>query len=435
MIIRVIQLDKNEITCVFFSKNRSGLELLRGFQSRFENDEELLSVLQSQALYAKEETRTVLALPPSLLSLRELQLPFKERKKIRAVLPLELAGEIALGDTEIACDAIPLANGNLLAGWVKLETVKEFIAIFSKAGIEPEIITVACLNWHRLAKDNKNDQISLFFDKSAMLAVKDGMPAYCRIFDLEMEPSLFEQTLAASELLLGAGFSKFYRLGTETEPVIKDAVIPSVTGIISDFSVDSDLPTEALLSPVAIALSFDDEEIFNIRNGSIAWTGRASQLLSSFRLPLILAAIIILLLFARLGIRYYQIDSELKDINSAISGIYKKAFPGRKKAVDETAEMKAEIKKLDGGIHSSQTLIFMDQLAKAMGAGIAGISEIDFDGEQFLLKGNGRSYSDITEFVRQLSAKGWIIAPPDLVTRPDGTVLFTLRGKSGGSTK
>lgn len=435
MIIRVIQLDKNEITSAFFRKNRSGLQLIKGFQSRFENDEELISVLQSQALYAKEETRTVLALPPSLLSLRELNIPFKDRKKIRAVLPLELAGEIALGDTEIACDAIPLANGNLLAGWVKLETVKEFIAIFSKAGIEPEIITVACLNWHRLQGDVENDQMALFFDKSAMLAVRDRMPAFCRILDLEMEPSLLEQTLAASELLLGARFSKFYRLGKKAEPAIKDAVIPSITDIISDFSINNELPAEVLLSPVAIALAFHDEEIFNLRHGSIAWTGRASQLLSSFRAPLILAVIIVLLLFLRLGIRYYQIDSELKDINSAISGIYKKAFPGRKKAVDETAEMKAEIKKLDGGIHSSQTLIFMDQLAKAMGAGITGISEIDFDGEQFLLKGNGRSYSDITEFVRQLSAKGWVIAPPDLVTRPDGTVLFTLRGKSGGSIK
>ncbi len=435
MIIRVIQLDKNEVTCACFRKKGTGLHAVSGFYSRFKNDEELISVLQSHQLYTKEETRTLLALPPSFLSLRELQLPFKERKKVRAILPLELSGEIAIGDTEIACDAVPLANGNLLAGWVKLSTVKEFIALFSKVGMEPEVITFACLNWHRLIQDIQSDQMVLFFDKSAMLAVRDGKPVLCRALDLESEPSLFARTIAASEILLEDRFSKLYQLGPEGEPSIKDAVLPSITGIIRDPSFDGDMPTELLMSPLATALAFNDKENFNLRHGSIAWTGRASQLLGSFRLPMVLATIIVLLLFARLGMRYCQLDRELKDINVAISGIYKKAFPGRKKAVDESAELKAEIKKLDGCTHSSQTLLFMNQLSVAMGTGITGITEMEFDGEQFLLKGNGCSSSDITEFVKQLSVKGWIISPADLTTRPDGTVLFTLRGKSGEIAK
>ena len=54
---------------------------------------------------AAGEELIILALPSSILFLRELELPIVDRRRLREVVPLELTGETALESDELAFDA------------------------------------------------------------------------------------------------------------------------------------------------------------------------------------------------------------------------------------------------------------------------------------------------------------------------------------------
>jgi len=363
--------------------------------------------------------------------LREINLPITDMRKIRAVLPLELAGEIAAETSSLVCDAFPLANGNLLAGWLSRETVEPLIELLKEAGMEPEVVTVACFNWHYLLPAEE-EQPTAIHDASAVLILKDGKPVYCR--HLGTSAAALDQTLAAVELTHNLQVNRLYHLehsGTERSP--RSEQIPLHPLLLAE-NISGDLAPAALSSPLAVALAIcSGDTIFNLRSGPLAWTGRSRRLLRSLRIPLILTAILLLLLFTELGVRWYLLSTDLASLNQSITRIYKEVFPTRKKAVDESAEIKAEIRRLEGAGASLPVLAFLKLLAEAKGDGIIAINEIELDTNRFLLKGDARSSSDITAFRQRLVDKNWGVAQPELTTRPNGTVLFTMRGSREGS--
>lgn len=431
MIIQVIQLAANEVTCARFRRNGKEPVPISGFRLRWNSYDELGMILKEQCPQESEDVRTVLAIPPDLVMLREINLPITDMRKIRAVLPLELAGEIAAETSSLVCDAFPLANGNLLAGWLSRETVEPLIELLKEAGMEPEVVTVACFNWHYLLPAEE-EQPTAIHDASAVLILKDGKPVYCR--HLGTSAAALDQTLAAVELTHNLQVNRLYHLehsGTERSP--RSEQIPLHPLLLAE-NISGDLAPAALSSPLAVALAIcSGDTIFNLRSGPLAWTGRSRRLLRSLRIPLILTAILLLLLFTELGVRWYLLSTDLASLNQSITRIYKEVFPTRKKAVDESAEIKAEIRRLEGAGASLPVLAFLKLLAEAKGDGIIAINEIELDTNRFLLKGDARSSSDITAFRQRLVDKNWSVAQPELTTRPNGTVLFTMRGSREGS--
>ena len=95
MFITVIQKKTDEFILSRFQARRGSLIFLKG--ARHQLDDPETSVEEILATWADEcrSDRTVLALPPDLLSLREIDLPISDRKKGRELLPLELKGEMA----------------------------------------------------------------------------------------------------------------------------------------------------------------------------------------------------------------------------------------------------------------------------------------------------------------------------------------------------
>jgi len=429
MIIQVIQLAANEVTCARFRRNGKEPVPIGGFRLRWNNHDELGMILKEQCPLESEEVRTVLAIPPDLVMLREINLPITDPRKIRAVLPLELAGEIAAETSSLVCDAFPLANGNLLAGWLSRETVEPLIELLKEAGMEPEVVTVACFNWHYLLPA-EDEQPTAIHDANAVLILKAGKPVYCR--HLGTSAAALDQTLAAVELTHNLQVNRLYHLEhSDTEISARSEQIPVHPLLLGNIS--GDLAPAALSSPLAVALALcSGDTIFNLRSGPLAWTGRRSRLLRSIRIPLILAAILLLLLFTELGVRWYLLSTDLASLNQSIARIYKEVFPTRKKAVDESAELKAEIRRLEGAGASLPVLAFLKLLAEAKGDGITAISEMELDSNRFLLKGDARSSSDITAFRQRLIDKSWGVVQPELTTRPNGTVFFTMRGSREG---
>lgn len=425
MIIQVIQLTATEVTGARFRKSGTEPIPLSGFSLPWDSEEELVELLREQCPPASEDIRTILALPPALVTLRELSLPISDRRKIRAVLPLELAGETALESPALLCDAIPLASGTLLAGWLGRDALEPLLDRFRQAGMDPEVVTVACLHWHLLLPAQGTaigpETAAVLYDDTALLAIRGGVPLFCR--HLVSSGATVEQTLTTLELTHNLQITQRFRLGASALPAV-----------LTLGTISGDMKPDALLSPLAVALAYcSAEPVFNLRTGPLAWTGRSSQLLRTFRVPLLLAALLLVLLFAELGTRWYLLSADLNSLDRSIGKIYREVFPTRKKPVDESAELKAEIRRLESSGSSLQTLAFLKLLADAKGDGVSGLTEVELDEARFMVKGDARSSADVTSFRQRLGDREWNVDQPELTTRPNGTVLFTLRGSRGGS--
>lgn len=435
MIIQVIQLTEHELTCACFRRSgRDSLMPLSGVKLPYTDQTELRAHLNEQlTTTAGEEIRTILALPPALVSLRELNLPISDRRKLRAVLPLELSGETAQPDQQLVCDAVPLAGGTILAGWAPSAVVAELINLLTEAGAEPEAVTLACLHWHLLAPDQQSGAFAIF-DRQSVLVCRPGatVPAYCR--SLGADTDELGRTLTALELARDLPIQTVYQLDPEVSVELPSSIdlqpLP-IPALLAQTPATGSLPTLALAGPLAVAEAYCSNTLFNLRSGSLTWSRQRYQLLRRHRLPLLLAAVLVVLLLVESGTRWYLLQRDLASLNGSISRIYREIFPSRTKAVDEVAEVKAEIRRLQGGISGPSSLAFLSELAAMKADEISQFSEVEYDGSRLRLKGDSRNSTAVNALRQQLLAAGWSVEQADLTNRPDGNVLFVLKGQRG----
>lgn len=435
MIIQVIQLTEHELTCACFRRSgRDSLMPLSGVKLPYTDQTELRAHLNEQlTTTAGEEIRTILALPPALVSLRELNLPISDRRKLRAVLPLELSGETAQPDQQLVCDAVPLAGGTILAGWAPSAVVAELINLLTEAGAEPEAVTLACLHWHLLAPDQQSGAFAIF-DRQSVLVCRPGatVPAYCR--SLGADTDELGRTLTALELARDLPIQTVYQLDPEVSVELPSSIdlqpLP-IPALLAQTPATGSLPALALAGPLAVAEAYCSNTLFNLRSGSLAWSRQRYQLLRRHRLPLLLAAVLVVLLLVESGTRWYLLQRDLASLNGSISRIYREIFPSRTKAVDEVAEVKAEIRRLQGGISGPSSLAFLSELAAMKADEITQFSEVEYDGSRLRLKGDSRNSTAVNALRQQLLAAGWSVEQADLTNRPDGNVLFVLKGQRG----
>jgi general secretion pathway protein L len=174
-------------------------------------------------------------------------------------------------------------------------------------------------------------------------------------------------------------------------------------------------------------------EPVNLRRGNFIYRKAGERLQKRLRITWALAAMLLILVFAEAGVRYFMVQRDLSSLDSSIRTIYKEVFPSRKKPVDEVAELKAEIKRL-GATSSEGILAILKKLADAKGDDPREIYEVDFDGSQIIGKGYDRSTQGVNEFKAKASALFGSFEVSEIKSRPDGTVGFTFRGtlKGGG---
>lgn len=430
MLIQIIQLTTRQATCTRFRRSGSRLTPIFGVRFDYTAYDELPVLLQEQLPDCSDELHTILALPPALLSLRELQLPISDRAKLRAILPLELSSDTAEEGAEPACDAVMQGEGSQLAGWSPRQTVEELIALLSSCGLEPEVVTCHPLAWHLLQVPDQ--QPAAVLDAEALAIVEQGRLLFCRFMDTG-DHAAVSRTLAAVELAKSITTHACYCLDTDQQADQLPLPLPSE---LAELPSQGDLPPQALLSPLALARAYCSGEIFNLRNGALAWSGARSRLIRQFRAPLVLGILTLCALFAEAGLRWYLLNRDMGEINHSITAIYKGAFPSRAKAVDEVGEFRSEIRRLrSAGGGNGELLAFLQLLAQAKNEQITAISEVEYDTERFRLKGDSRSTPAITTLGRSLTAAGWTVHQPELTSRPDGTTLFVMKGQREGTRK
>ena len=377
MIIQIIQLSEQTATCARFRKKGASLTPLTGIRLEFSETAELTALLQDQLPPLQEETRTILSIPAGMLSLRELHLPITDRKKIRAVLPLELAGDGPDDGQEPACDAILLGTGAQLAGWSSRAAISELITMLASIRMEPEVVTCHPLSWHHLS--TPDSQPVALLDNGALVVIDRGNLLFCRIMNTS-DATEVERTIAALEVTRSIRPKQFYRVDSTAAADGKPLPLPAE---LTALPASGELKPSALVPAVAIARAYLSGYIFNLRNGALAWSGAQTHLLRQLRTPLLLSAVALLLLFVETGVRWYLLNREINGLNTSISAIYKGVFPNRSKAVDETGELKSGIRRMQGNSASADMLQFLNLLAQSKDDQVTGLSEVEYDGELF----------------------------------------------------
>lgn len=424
MIIQIVQIDGQTATCVRFSCFGETLAPVLGISIPYGSTEELSVLLRQHLPRVTGDIRSILSLPVDLLYLRELQLPFSDRPKIRAVLPLELSRDSAETCSEPVCDVVVLDSGRQLAGWADPAKVSALLTLLSPAIGDPEVVTCHPLSWHHLPL--LDQETAVILDRHAIAVVRQQGMLTCRLMRTD-DPADIDRTLAAWQLADVAVPALRYRLDDIILPDERPLPLPEQ---LSTLPAGCAIAPAEFLSPLAMAQSYRYGDIFNLRNGSLAWQGTHSHRLRRYRTSVLLALFLALLIAGDAGWRWYRLKQDIAATNSAIASIYKEVFPNRTKAVDESAEIKAEIRRLRTEAGGIELLRFLKMLAQMKDDQITAFTDIEFDGEHFYLKGYALSAQTVNLLVQQMKAAGLHPEQPELTTRPDSTTLFTIKGLS-----
>lgn len=372
--------------------------------------------------------RVVLCLPTSLFAQRDVELPLKDLRKVREIMPTHLQGELALPQDEVIFDVLPSGDGSYMAFWAKRSDVEHAIHLFRDAGLEPAIVTAAAFAWPFLPEIPENCAVS---DGTALALLNGGKLSYLRDFGDSDQSQKLLNTLSAleySEKLLPEQLVIFGQ--NLTLPPEVDGLKIEITRLeqpeeLAVIFSNSDSFNQ-LAGMYAVARACQSGSLPDFRRGDLAWTAGDAKLRKKLLLTAILAGTIVLLLFGFKALQYRQASSDLTSLNNSILKIYREVFPGRTKAVDELAEIKGEIRKLGGANSSSGILDILKQVADVKGTTINGLYELELEGRTLTAKGDARSAQAVNDFKTALMPIMKSVELGEVKSRPDGSVTFSL---------
>jgi general secretion pathway protein L len=437
----IVQLSGSEALFARFQLKR-GMLVIEGAARETIDEQHTLATLlaEAAAVPARQGERVILAIPAARLSLREMELPISDRRKIREILPLELKGETAFDTDEVVFDSLPLDGGKVLATWVKRHDLAGQIDLMAGNGMEPEIVTASFFHWHILLPEDARGGLVAVTDGESLAVYRDARPYYFRALQ---QGELFPQvarTLAALEIGKGAKVEKVFLHGPAARQVREIptppphfAVLPGNREMDAVFGGENAAERD-LAGAYAVARAVALEEPVNFRSGALAYTAGREKALKKLRIAMILAAVLLLLLIVETTLRYYLVQRDLNSVNNSIRAIYRQVFPNRKKPVDEAAELRAEIKRLGGGIATAGVLPVLKKLADIKGSDVSGLFEVELDGDQLRVRGDARSVTAVNDFRARAVPLFGGAEVGEIKSRPDGSVTFLLRGtvKEGG---
>jgi general secretion pathway protein L len=175
----IVEVNRHAITATRFRGKGKALTFAGAVTRPLENEESLGLLLQEHASGEDGKEKVILSLDSASIYSREMELPIRDRNKLREILPLELKGETAVDTDELIFDTVPLQGQKLLAIWAKLADIAQLIATMLKAGLEPQVVTSAPFHWQTLLPDTADGFIAIS-DGTALAVYHDREPVYIR---------------------------------------------------------------------------------------------------------------------------------------------------------------------------------------------------------------------------------------------------------------
>ena len=441
----IIQCAAEEAISAIFEKKRKTLTFIDGFRHPIDREQPFSALLADIVKVRRPEAKTILSIPPSLLSMREVEFPISDLRKVRDILPIELKGDTAVDTEEMVFDAFLLDEGKVLAVWCRQEELAAMIEDMSGQGVEPEVVSASLFHWRYLLPPEDRTGVVALTDGDALAIFRDGRPCFFRALGQGDFCTEITRTLASLAMSRDLNVGKIYLHGpaARREDISLPAALPDgisclplpVTGEMAAAFPPDPVSARDLAAVYALARAAAAGEAVDFRRGPLTYTAGRQKIRREFRITLALAAALVILLFAESGLRYYFVQRDLTSLGTSVKGIFREIFPTRKKSADEVAEVRAEIRKLSGAGRDAPVLPILNRLAELKGADVTGIYEAEIEGGQVRLKGDARSIQAVNDFRGRAAGAFATAEVGEVKSRPDGSVGFVFRATAKGGEK
>jgi general secretion pathway protein L len=321
----------------------------------------------------------VVSVPASFFSCRNVFVPFANSKKIRMVLPYELEPHLPYTADEMLIDFTVLdgpedrGQTEVLTVAVERQRLAPILAALAAVQIDPERVTLsgfAAATW--IGRDLEADQIALCLDigetSGALFVVASAGVRLIRTFPLPADPvargrsirNYIRLTLGAlNELsampqppaaifLTGSGIAdvNLEALADALPIELKPADLSRLLGIPHD---DDASAWEPLRMDGALALvlaEIEGLEGLNVYRSQFPGRKIISRNRENLVRTGILAAAVLVLMFASVLIQSALLNRRVTDLDRQIAAVFRETFPEAKKVADPYQQMQINLKEL-----------------------------------------------------------------------------------------
>lgn len=322
---------------------------------------------------------TVVTLPADKAIYRSIQIPFKDDKKIRQVLPFELEPTLPWSIEELVIDyqrsPNPDQNG-LLAVALNRNVLQSVLDALTRTGMGPQLVVpggfplvVGLIAWEEqfpeqaLILDVDTEMTTLF-------AVLSGQIALVRSLSIRIDNMSAMETLALKIRQTLTAFSENKAMAYAPAKVYISGPAVKNQATVENLADALELDAEALdlrqrlprvessanldnwhpgLMDNALALAMLEAEgqacpNFHRSSSQLRnyWTTYRSYIMG----PAILAAVVLIIGLAGALIDSHMLQKRVNEINDQIEAVYRETFPGVKKITDPLLEMQGKIKEI-----------------------------------------------------------------------------------------
>ncbi|MBC2715527.1 MAG: pilus assembly protein PilM [Desulfobacteraceae bacterium] len=318
----------------------------------------------------------IVSISPELISYRNLQVPFKDRKKIRQVLPFELEPTLPYPVDEVTIDfqtILQAEKTDILVSVVKTAEINEILDVLKEFNITPYIVTpgglssVLCLSKF---SETENDFLFVDIDEkyATVFAVVSGhvhiaRSFYSNVADPHLKAkklseniiqviaafeSLFVTDFEPSKILLSGNGIDREILNHEMEESLGMPITPvdMFKNINLKISISSDSPFDS--ANMNNALSLAAIEILDI--STINFYGERSiikkyweEYKNDFIKTGLIAAFVFVLAMFNVLFEAHFLQKEVNRLNRQIAFIFQSTFPDETKIVSPFQQMKVNV--------------------------------------------------------------------------------------------
>lgn len=323
----------------------------------------------------------VASLPPDRASFRNLQVPFRQTKKIRQILPFELEPSLPFPVEEVVIDFHPIRNDtlaeatDLIAAAYETAGMRHYLEQLSARRIEPRIVTVgayaAAICLCRLGNIPANSLLVDVGDRSStMFVLVEGQLRLVRSLPLgtakPFRPELLcqniQRTLFALEELVDSDYLPEQLLITGPAvgrngmaadigqmlniPAVQTDLTRDTENRIDEFPADAWHPHQMNNALALALLEVLGIKGLNFRKGPFAIRKRWAAYKQNITVAAILAGVLLLAMLTNVFLDYRIKARRLEALNQRITEIFQTTFPEVTRVVDPLQQMQVKIRDL-----------------------------------------------------------------------------------------
>jgi type II secretion system protein L len=391
--------------------------------------------------FDRKDATCIVALPPHLISYRNIQVPFKENKKIIQMLPYELETALPMPIDEVMIDfqVVDVTDtAHLMTASMEKHLLQSFLDTLQSQRLAPNALTAGvfstalCLS-HLI--DLPQSWILLDLEKNyhTLLVVVAGQIFLIRAFPTPSKSTLktkwltnnIRRTLYACEDLFSLDFQPACVILTGSKSLdtsLNQEISQQLNLPVQTYDLAQELNINLRSSPekwqpsqmdaalALTALELNGIEGLNFRQGTLAAERPWREHKKSLTVTGILALLLFILVTAAWVFENHRMQSRIRQLDTAIASVFKAAFPDIKRIVDPLQQMRVKMDALKkepsmqlNMAAKTKRIDILNKISQSIPAKIdTKLSRLVIAGDSVLISGTTATFNAVDEMKNRL---------------------------------